>query len=636
MEFSKKIGPIYLRKFKFHPFYLKVVIKIFFSCLIFIAASSLTSFGLSKPLKINYNFKSEQFLYFKACDNKEISLLKSHFLDLTHRISEQGTSIVKTNSLSSISEYLCETIQLNIDAKFDSRLYLNVQSSRLFQYELIETDSNNTIFQKSNNIENHSYANSDSHKTMVSFVELRKNNSTEISQLYFLRPRDVPYSKLEIMSGDEFLSQFENKTATNHFFAGVLFSIAIASLFMGLLFKKLEFIFVVPLILSAFIVQSIGFHKFILNEFLPSSANATSPIYFSTILLSFFIIVFSIFFLKSSLFLKKWNFIAIAILAVHFFIGIYLSLQASNLAFQLTCSTVALGLGHLFSGGLLTWNRKSSRGPFYLAALILFSLALILLLQYSIHLYHIEQIYIFSAASLSIISGVLVCILALFFESHSHSVKLKNSQLLKTLTHESGLAPSFIMHSLNTILFQLSKQPQDSELALARLSRLIRLTHENSAETVHALERELTLVDIYIQIEKLRFGNRLKFSLDFSDKDENSLNFKIPVFAILVLIENAIKHGISQSAENHFINITLSFDDNAKLKVVAKNSVSVVTQIPMSEFDLNKSQKTGHFNLEKRLQLIYEKNYFFCFSKSQDKNNSKLDLAIASFEIRYV
>ena len=636
MEFSKKIGPIYLQKLKFRPFYLKLKIIIFFTFLAIILVSSLKSYGLAKALRINSNFKSEQFLYFKSCDNKDISLLKLHFTDISHRISEQGTSIVKTNTFGSLSEYLCETIQLNLDVGFEKRLFLNVQSSRVFQYEIIETNSVNSKFEKFNNIENNSLANSVSRKKLVSFVELRKNNFPETSNLYFLRPLDVPYSKLEIMSGDEFLNQFENKTAANHFFTGVLFSIAIASLFMGFLFKKLEFIFILPLMLSAFTAQNIGFQKLMLNELFSSFSNATPPIHFATILLSFFTILFSMPFLESSKFLKMWNFIAKFILLIHVLVGTYMVLQTSVLAFQLTCSLVALGLGHLFFGGLLTLNRKSPRGAFYMAALILFSLALILLLQYSVHLYFIDQIYIFSAVSLSIISAILVCILALLFESHSHSIKTKHSQLLKTLTQESGLAPSFIMHSLNTILFQLSKQPQDSELALARLSRLIRLTHENGAETVHSLERELTLVDIYIQIEKLRFGNRLKFSLDFFDKDENSLNFKIPVFAILVLIENAIKHGICQSSEEHFINITLSFDNSAKLKVVAKNSVSVVTQIPLSEFDLNRCNKSGHFNLEKRLNLIYDKNYIFNFSKSQDKNNSKHELAIASFEIRYV
>ena len=113
--------------------------------------------------------------------------------------------------------------------------------------------------------------------------------------------------------------------------------------------------------------------------------------------------------------------------------------------------------------------------------------------------------------------------------------ELKNRMEMKLLS--SKVSPHFLFNTLNMIL-NLLKQPEKAETAILNLSDLLRNTLENSEKTTIPLRQEIDNVRKYLELQKLRFGEKLTFSIS-ADTD-----FPIPPLIIQPLIENSIKHNI--------------------------------------------------------------------------------------------
>ena len=115
------------------------------------------------------------------------------------------------------------------------------------------------------------------------------------------------------------------------------------------------------------------------------------------------------------------------------------------------------------------------------------------------------------------------------------------------------LQPHFLFNTLNTIAELVHQQPAAAERMIGGLSHLLR-------ETLHAglvdrvpLSQELALLDRYIEIQRARFGDRLKVTVTVPDEANHAL---VPTLLLQPLVENAIKHGIGARAGAGHIEIT--------------------------------------------------------------------------------
>ena len=115
------------------------------------------------------------------------------------------------------------------------------------------------------------------------------------------------------------------------------------------------------------------------------------------------------------------------------------------------------------------------------------------------------------------------------------------------------LQPHFLFNTLNTIAELVHQQPAAAERMIGGLSHLLR-------ETLHAglvdrvpLSQELALLDRYIEIQRARFGDRLKVTVTVPDEADHAL---VPTLLLQPLVENAIKHGIGARAGAGHIEIT--------------------------------------------------------------------------------
>jgi len=162
------------------------------------------------------------------------------------------------------------------------------------------------------------------------------------------------------------------------------------------------------------------------------------------------------------------------------------------------------------------------------------------------------------------------------------------------------LNPHFLFNSLNSVKSLISENQTKAKRSIDLLSDILRssLYTKNSMTTI---ERELQLITDYLELEKLRFEERLQFHQEI---DKSTLTCKIPALCIQVLIENAIKHGIQENLNGGLVSLAIKKDERY-LKIIVKNPGK------LKGYDKVKSIGIGIQNLEKRLQLQYQERASF-------------------------
>ena len=122
-----------------------------------------------------------------------------------------------------------------------------------------------------------------------------------------------------------------------------------------------------------------------------------------------------------------------------------------------------------------------------------------------------------------------------------HNAKLSILAKQEQLNHLSKqLKPHFLFNSLNSVKSLISENPSKARRSIDLLSDLLRSSIYNK-ESLITIENELQLVQDYIELEKLRFEERLQLKMII---DKIVLNYRIPSLSVQTLVENAVKYGI--------------------------------------------------------------------------------------------
>lgn len=119
------------------------------------------------------------------------------------------------------------------------------------------------------------------------------------------------------------------------------------------------------------------------------------------------------------------------------------------------------------------------------------------------------------------------------------------------------LNPHFLFNTLNSVSALMYSDVDAADKMLARLSEFLRLTVDRPVEPEIPLEQELDFIRRYLEIERIRFEERLQVSIDVEPGGERAL---VPSLVLQPLVENAIHHGISKRAEGGAIAIHASRD----------------------------------------------------------------------------
>jgi len=184
--------------------------------------------------------------------------------------------------------------------------------------------------------------------------------------------------------------------------------------------------------------------------------------------------------------------------------------------------------------------------------------------------------------------------------------RLESETRLRTL--QAKLNPHFLFNTLNSVAALVFDDPDKAEASIVKLADLYHKVLAFSSQTFISIDEELELIRNYLELEKLRFEDRLKFKIECSN-DLNSL--QIPGLLIEPLVENAVKYAKPESGRALEIEVKIE----KKLEVI---SVSVRDNGPGFELDRT-AFGFGLFSIQERLRLIYNENYRFEIRSSKGK-----------------
>ena len=129
------------------------------------------------------------------------------------------------------------------------------------------------------------------------------------------------------------------------------------------------------------------------------------------------------------------------------------------------------------------------------------------------------------------------------------------------------LQPHFLFNSLNSINALIGLNPQEARTMIQQLSDFLRGTLKKEENAWVSLEEELQHLQLYLEIEKVRFGHRL--STDIINNAEG-FNCQLPAMLLQPIVENAIKFGLYDTLEPVTISIKAEVSDNSLL-ITVKN-----------------------------------------------------------------
>lgn len=179
----------------------------------------------------------------------------------------------------------------------------------------------------------------------------------------------------------------------------------------------------------------------------------------------------------------------------------------------------------------------------------------------------------------------------------------KTSFELQTLRQQ--LNPHFLFNSLNSIRALIIEDSEKARTSVTQLSNLLRTTLVSGKKNLVSIDEEIILVKNYLEIEKIRFDEKLQYNINYKKS-----SIKIPTFIIQLLVENAIKHGVSKTSEAGYINITIEESFKFITIMVENNGKWINTK---------SSTKIGLESIEKRLQLIYKDQASYKVSSNNNK-----------------
>jgi two-component system LytT family sensor kinase len=134
------------------------------------------------------------------------------------------------------------------------------------------------------------------------------------------------------------------------------------------------------------------------------------------------------------------------------------------------------------------------------------------------------------------------------------------AQLAKAHLHalKSQLQPHFLFNTLHSISALMLTDAMAADRMMSRLSDLLRMSLESDRAQITTLSRELEFVNGYLEIEKVRFEDRLTVVLDIAPE---TLDAQVPHLLLQPLVENAVRHGVARLPSGGEIRITTSHND---------------------------------------------------------------------------
>ncbi len=211
--------------------------------------------------------------------------------------------------------------------------------------------------------------------------------------------------------------------------------------------------------------------------------------------------------------------------------------------------------------------------------------------------------------SVFIYSGIVAVYYALDYYRQYNERELRASKLEAELTRaqldtlHTQLQPHFLFNTLNSISVLMRKGEIDTaQRMLNRLSELLRHVLAKGGTQVIPLETELEIVKGYLEIEQVRFGDRLQVQMQI---DDSSLKAQVPSFVLQTLVENAVRHGLAQKSGIGHIRVSTHKENGLLTLQVEDDGVGLATP------SQSRGEGVGLRSTRTRLSALYGEQHRF-------------------------
>lgn len=227
----------------------------------------------------------------------------------------------------------------------------------------------------------------------------------------------------------------------------------------------------------------------------------------------------------------------------------------------------------------------------------------------------LESVTRFVISNFSEAMGIYVMIAlasyAYSYYSRYREGRLRTLQLEAQLSHaqlqalKMQLHPHFLFNTLHSISALLNKDVGAARKMITRLGDFLRLTLENSGSQEVTLQQEMEFLTCYLEIERIRFQNRLITHMDVSP---DSLQAKVPNLILQPIVENAIRHGIAPRSTPGRLEIEAK-QHNGTLRIQVRDNGPGLPKHRTSQNLIKKG--LGLANTETRLERLYGADHLF-------------------------
>jgi len=248
-----------------------------------------------------------------------------------------------------------------------------------------------------------------------------------------------------------------------------------------------------------------------------------------------------------------------------------------------------------------------------------------------------EYRWISSVAAIINLSGISLVWTLIYFSLHY----LENYQKaeIESLIWESAvkdfeiktlkaqLNPHFMFNAMNSIRALIEEDPESAKIIITKLSNILRYSLKIERTETVTLEDEIKAIKDYLDLEKIRFEERLRYSLSISP---DSTKVEIPPMMIQTLIENGIKHGVSKQTNGGEVSLITKVDSNnggSKLKIEIRNTGK------LNDDQLRLSRGFGIANTKHRLSLLFGEEASFSI-KNENESTVLCEIIIPIGEIK--
>ena len=158
---------------------------------------------------------------------------------------------------------------------------------------------------------------------------------------------------------------------------------------------------------------------------------------------------------------------------------------------------------------------------------------------------------------------------------------------------QAQLQPHFLFNTLNGIVTQIQNAPQKAEHMVEQLARILRFSLDNASGNTVSIGQELAILKDYLDIEKVRLGDRLDYQLSV---DEDCMGLAIPTLILQPLVENSVRHGVAPFAKPGKVLVKAS-RQNGRVQIQIEDSGKGIQE--------NEEQGIGLRNSRQRMEQLF-------------------------------